>query len=91
MNNIEEIEDSKIVVLINNEEKECDVLFTYYSEDLDYTIIGYTDNTYTNNKLNIYVSKFNSNNEKTIEAITDSEELEIANEIVEKIKKEYKI
>lgn len=91
MNNIEEIEDSKIVVLINNEEKECDVLFTYYSEDLDYTIIGYTDNTYTNNKLNIYVSKFNSNNEKTIEAITDPEELEIANEIVEKIKKEYKI
>ena len=89
--NIEEIEDSKIVVLINNEEKECDVLFTYYSEDLDYTIIGYTDNTYTNNKLNIYVSKFNSNNEKTIETITDPEELEIANEIVEKIKKEYKI
>ena len=74
MNEIEEMADSKITATINGIETECDVLFTYDADELDETIIGYTDNTNdSQGKLNIFVSKYTRLNPNELVAVTDPE------------------
>lgn len=87
MRTFEDIEDHKFTVIINGEEKECDLLFTYDGGDVDKPIIGYTDNT-TNEKgeLNIFVSKYDPlYGPSTFEDITDPKELEFVNGIIKDI------
>ena len=92
MNEIEEMEDQKITVEINGEMVECDVLFTYDSEAVDRTIIGYTDNTYGDNgALNILVSKYDPFfGPNKLEPVTEPEDVEICKKIIQDIIKQYK-
>ena len=91
MNEFEEIADQKITTTINGEEKECDILFTYDAEELDETIIGYTDNTNdSEGKLNIYVSKYTMFNPNELTPVTDPEELALVNDIMNEIQTHYK-
>ena len=52
-------ENEKIVVLKDGKEVECDILFTFDSEDTGKSYIGYTDNSIASNgRKNIFVSSF---------------------------------
>ena len=84
---IEDIEDQSFTVIINGEEKECDLLFTYDGGDVDKPIIGYTDNTKNDKgELNIYVSKYDPlYGPSKFEDITDPEELKFVDGIIKQI------
>ena len=91
MNTIEDVEDQRFTVLMDGEEKECDLLFTYDGGDVDKPIIGYTDNS-TNDKgeLNIYVSKYDPlYGPSSFEDITDPEELKFVDNIIKQITDSY--
>ena len=91
MNEFEEMEDQKITATINGEEKECDVLFTYDADELDETIIGYTDNTNDQEgKLNIFVSKYTKFNPNEMTAVTDPDELSLVNDVINEIQAHYR-
>jgi uncharacterized protein YrzB (UPF0473 family) len=91
MNEFNEIDDQKIITTINGEEKECDLLFTYDADELNETIIGYTDNTYDeNNKLNIYVSKYTMMNPSQFITVDDPEELALVQDVINDIQEHYK-
>ena len=91
MNEFSEIDDQKVITTINGEEKECDLLFTYDADELNETIIGYTDNTYDeNNKLNIYVSKYTMMNPSQLVTVDDPEELAIVQDVIKDIQEHYK-
>ena len=91
MNEIMEIDDQKVITTINGEEKECDLLFTYDADELNETIIGYTDNTYDeNNKLNVFVSKYSMMNPSQLVTVSDPEELALVEDVINDIKEHYK-
>lgn len=77
-------ERQKLVIEKDGKEVECDVLFTFDSEDTLKTYIGYTDNSIASNgRKNIYVSAYNPfNPEDNLEDITDPKELEMVNEVL---------
>ena len=51
------MEQEKIVINKNGQDIECDILFTFDSEDTGKAYIGYTDNSIASNgRKNIYVS-----------------------------------
>lgn len=83
-------ENQKITVEKNGKEVECDVLFTFDSEDTLKSYIGYTDNTIASNgRKNIYVSAYNPfNPEDALEDITDERELEMVNDVLVQIDEE---
>jgi hypothetical protein len=91
MTEFHEIENKKLNVVINGEEKECDVLFTYDADGLDETFVGYTDNS-TNEKgeLNIFTSKYSMLNPTELIAITDPEEKALMDDVIKQIIEEYK-
>lgn len=63
--------------IINNEEKEFDILYTFKSLKTNKDYIIYTDNTYENNSLNIYASiYFPFDKEKELENIESNEDWE---------------
>ena len=63
---------------------ECDILFTFDSEDTMKSYVGYTDHSIGNNgRKNIYVSAINPFNPKAeLEDITDPKELEMINDVL---------
>lgn len=86
MTEIKKMDDSKISVIINGEEVECDVLFEYSSEDYDDVFVGYTDNTYdVEGNLNIYASKYNPNYPNKLNEVTDYQERQLVNSVIEEI------
>lgn len=91
MTEFEEFENKKIKVVIDGEEKECDVLFTYDADGLDEVFVGYTDNS-TNEKgeLNIYTSKYSILNPNELIAVTDPEEKALMDDVIKQIIEEYK-
>ena len=84
---MEIVDDEKIEVKINGEKKECDVLFTYVSDETGKAYIGYTDHSKTDGKMNIYCSSYDPifGSDKELKEITDPEELELMNEIINEI------
>jgi uncharacterized protein YrzB (UPF0473 family) len=91
MTEFNEIENKKLTVMINGEEKECDILFTYDADELDETFVGYTDNS-TNEKgeLNIYTSKYSPLNPNQLIAVTAPEEVALMNDVIKQIIEQYK-
>ena len=86
MANIKEMEESKILAVINDEEVECDVLFQYSSPEYEETFIGYTDNTYDeNDALNIYTAKINPQYPAKLIEITDPKEKQLMEDVVKEI------
>lgn len=84
------MEQEKIVINKNGQDIECDILFTFDSEDTGKAYIGYTDNSIaTNGRKNIYVSSFDPIfGTGSLEDITDEKELAMVREVLEEIDKQ---
>jgi len=84
---IEEMEKEKITIIKDGKEVECDVLFTFESEDTLKTYIGYTDHSIADNgRKNIYVSALNPlNPESELEDITDEDELAMVQDVLRQL------
>ena len=82
-----DINKEKIQVERNGKVIECDILFTFDSEDTMKSYIGYTDHSIASNgRKNIYVSAYNPLLGKDqLEDITDERELEMVQDVLEKI------
>ncbi len=81
---IQLIRDQKIV--------ECDVLFTFNSEDTRKSYVAYTDYTVTaNGRKNIYISAFDPFQEKMkLENISDQKELNMIHEVLRQLDRRTK-
>ncbi|MBR2710997.1 MAG: DUF1292 domain-containing protein [Bacilli bacterium] len=81
------IEDEKITVEINGKATECDLLFTFTSEDTGKGYVGYTDNTFTKDgRKNIYFSSYDPLfGTGKLEEVTDLNEIEMVKEVLEEI------
>lgn len=81
------MENEKIVINKNGKEVECDILFTFDSEDTGKAYVGYSDNSVgTNGRKNIYVSSFDPIlGYGVLEDITTDEELAMVRDVLEEI------
>ncbi len=81
------MEEEKIVISKNGQEVECDVLFTFDSEDTGKAYIGYTDHSIASNgRKNIYVSAFDPIlGYGQLEDITDENELAMVKDVLAEI------
>lgn len=85
-----ELENEKILLEKDGRTVECDVLFTFDSEDTMKSYVGYTDHSIASNgRKNIYVSSFNPLQSKMkLEDITDERELQMVNETLMRLDEE---
>ena len=81
------MEEEKIVINKNGKYIECDVLFTFDSEDTGKAYIGYTDHSIASNgRKNIYVSAFDPIlGYGQLEDITSEEELAMVKDVLAEI------
>lgn len=81
------MENDKIIILKDGKEVECEVLFTFASEDTGRAYVGYSDNSIAKNgRKNIYVSSFDPMfGMGVLEDITDEKELEMIQEVLNDI------
>ena len=72
---------------------DCNILFTFDSEDTMRSYVGYTDNSVgTNGRKNIYVSSYNPLlPEVKLEDITDPRELDMINDVLRQIDEDESI
>ena len=79
-----DIENEKVTIEKDGEITECDVLFTFDSEDTGKTYIGYTDHSIAaNGRKNIFVSAYDPfESDGTLEDITDENELAMINDVL---------
>ena len=84
------MDNEKIIILKNGKEVECDILFTFDSDDTSKSYVGYTDNSIdTNGRKNIYVSSFDPVlGIGTLENITDKNELDMVHDVLLEIDKQ---
>ena len=82
-----DIDKEKITIEKDGKEIQCDILFTFDSEDTNKSYIGYTDNTIAKNgRKNIYVSSFDPlNGPSKLENITDEKELVMVRDVLKEI------
>lgn len=85
-----DINNEKIQIEKNGEIVDCDVLFTFDSEDTMKSYVGYTDHSFgSNGRKNIFVSAYNPLKAKIeLEDITDERELKMVSEVLNQIDKE---
>ena len=85
-----DVEQDKIQLERNGETVECDVLFTFDSEDTMKSYIGYTDNTIAENgRKNIYVSSYDPfKPELKLENIKDDKELKMIHGVLQQLDSE---
>ena len=85
-----DINNEKIQIEKNGKTIDCDVLFTFDSEDTGKAYIGYTDHSIAaNGRKNIFVSAYNPLKAKIeLEDITDERELKMVSEVLKQIDKE---
>ena len=82
-----DIEKEKIQIEKDGQMVDCDVLFTFDSEDTMKSYVGYTDHSIgTNGRKNIYVSAFDPLKEKMeLEDVTDPMELDMIHDVLMQI------
>ncbi len=82
-----DIENEKVTIDKDGIITECDVLFSFDSEDTGKAYIGYTDHSIAaNGRKNIYVSAYNPlDSDGTLEDITNPQELALVNEVLMEI------
>lgn len=87
-----DLENEKIQLEKDGKTVECDVLFTFDSEDTMKSYIGYTDHSIASNgRKNIYVSSFDPLKPKLkLEDITDEKELQMVGEVLAQFDEESK-
>jgi uncharacterized protein YrzB (UPF0473 family) len=85
-----DINNEKLQIEKNGEIVDCDVLFTFDSEDTMKSYIGYTDHSFgSNGRKNIFVSAYNPLKAKIeLEDITDERELKMVTEVLNQIDRE---
>lgn len=85
-----DLENEKIQMEKDGKIVECDVLFTFDSEDTMKSYVGYTDHSFSpNGRKNIYVSSFNPFNSKLVlEDVVDEKELQMIGEVLTKFDEE---
>lgn len=85
-----DINNEKIQIEKNGEIVDCDVLFTFDSEDTMKSYVGYTDHSFgSNGRKNIFVSAYNPLKAKIeLEDITDERELKMVSEVLNQLDKE---
>ena len=85
-----DMENEKIQLEKDGSTVECDVLFTFDSEDTKKSYVGYTDHSIAlNGRKNIYVSSFNPFQSKLVlQDITDEKELAMIGEVLAKFDEE---
>lgn len=82
-----DINKEKLEIVKDGKKVECDILFTFDCEDTMKSYVGYTDHSFSSNgRKNIYVSSYDPLKPKMeLEDVTDARELEMVNEVLEKI------
>ena len=87
-----DLENEKIQLEKDGQTVECDILFTFDSEDNMKSYIGYTDHSIASNgRKNIYVSSFDPFQPVLkLEDITDEKELQMIGEVLTKFDEESK-
>ena len=85
-----DLDNEKIELEKDGKIEECDVLFTFNSEDTMKSYIGYTDHSVgPNGRKNIYVSSFDPLKSKMeLENITDPRELRMVHEVLQQLDEE---
>lgn len=86
------MDNEKIIMEKDGKEIECDVLFTFDSPDTGKVYIGYTDHSIAENgRKNIYVSSYDPIlGTGTLENITDKDEIDMVNEVLKQIERDYR-
>ena len=79
-----DLEGEKIIMVKDGVEIECNILFTFDSDDTMRSYVGFTDNTIASNgRKNIYVQSFDPLAPVLkLENITDQRELEMVNDVL---------
>lgn len=79
-----DIENEKVTIEKDGKITECDVLFTFDSEDTGKVYVGYTDHSIAaNGRKNIYVSSYDPlDSDGTLQDITDERELAMINDVL---------
>ena len=78
-----DLEKDKIQLEKDGKTVDCDILFTFDCEQNKKSYVGYSDNSYTNGRKNIYVSSYNPLSvELELEDITDNREQNMINEVL---------
>ena len=86
------MENEKIVISKQGKEVECDILFTFDSEDTGKGYVGYTDHSIgANGRKNIYVSAFDPIlGMNALENITDEREIAMVRDVLAQIDEQSK-
>ena len=81
------IEKEKIQLEKDGKVTECDILFTFNSQDTMKSYIGYTDqNLESNGRKNIYISAYNLLKPTIeLEDVTDEKELEMIHHVLKEL------
>lgn len=82
------MEDEKIRAVIDGQEIECEVYFSFICNEKNKAYIGYTDHSVDENgKERVYVSSFDpTSTEKKLEDIKTDAEWDLINTMIDKIK-----
>lgn len=82
-----DMEKEKIILEKDNEQIECDILFTFDCEETKKSYVGYSDNKVApNGRKTIYVSSYDPSKEEIeLEDITDPKELNMIQDVLSKI------
>ena len=86
-----DMDNEKIQIVKNGKTIDCDILFTFDSEDTMKSYVGYTDHAIASNgRKNIFVSAFDPfKPTMELESITDKRELDMINEVLMNFDEEY--
>lgn len=82
-----DFENEKITIEKDGKEVECDILFTFDSDDTLKSYVGYTDHSIASNgRKNIYVSSYDPLQPViNLNDIDDEKELEMINDVLRQI------
>ena len=86
------MDNEMIIILKDGEEVECEILFTFDSEDTNKSYVGYSDHSIADNgRKNIYVSSYDPVlGIGSLEDITDKDELDMIHDVLLEIDKQSK-
>ena len=87
------MENEKIIIQKHGKQVECDILFTFDSEDTGKVYVGYSDHSIASNgRKNIYVSSYDPiMGIDSLEDITDERELAMVRQVLAQIDKESRM
>ena len=87
------MENEKIIIEKHGKQVECDILFTFDSEDTGKVYVGYSDHSIASNgRKNVYVSSYDPiMGIDSLEDITDERELAMVRQVIAQIDKESRM